>query len=177
MNSKRAICRFLFIVFGYMFSTQGCAKVPLSKATPVSIAAPSTPSLSPITLDSINDGQTVPCENTVQGTYSEKVIEPIWLVVLVENMWFPQDAKFQPVSKINGKWSGLVRFGPCTDPEGDSGKDFQLLVIRAPEECHQQFDDYFDEGHRTGNWPGIPDNEAHSSCKENIAIAISVTRD
>ena len=129
-----------------------------------------------ITLDNLEDGQEVVCENAIEGTYLDEVIEPIWPVLTVDGIWYPQDQNFQPATKINGKWTSVVRFGICTEPQRDVGKTFQLLIIRANEECHQQFNQYFIEAQQAGDWPGILNNDVVQSCKDGAEIALSLIR-
>jgi hypothetical protein len=127
-------------------------------------------------LDGFENGQEVMCENPLQGTYLEEVTEPIWPVVIVDGIWYPQDQNFQPATKINGIWTGVARFGICTQPQRDVGKAFQLLIIRADEDCHEQLDQYFVNGQATGDWPGLPNNDVVQSCKDGAEITLSLIR-
>ena len=145
-------------------------------------SVPDTPTLTEtpipaiITLNNIEDGDTVPCM-TARGTYNEEeVTEEIWPVVFINNVWYPQDATFLPAAKVNGEWSQPVRFGNC-DTDEHSGEEFQLFIIKAPDACHQQIVDYFEEGKLTNDFPGIPHNEVDQSCKDNISVSIYVTRE
>ena len=42
----------------------------------------------------------------------------------------------------NGKWTGIVGFGNCDDPNADRGAKFQLLVVTVDEQANAAFEKY-----------------------------------
>jgi hypothetical protein len=146
---------------------------PMAEPTEEPTAEPAETPVPPITLTTLEDGQTVPCENNAAGTYSEEVTEPIWPVVVIDNLWFPQDANFQPAFKSAGTWSQTVRFGDCNNLGPMSGRTFHLLIVKAVPECH----DFFVEHFEAGDFGGILDNEVPQACKDNVEINRRVIRE
>lgn len=109
-----------------------------------------------VTQDTLQDEQTVPCENLLEGTYAESVTDPIWPVIYVGARYHFQDENNAAPPMDNGKWFATVRFGDCTKPASfDSGKAFQLLTITAGPACQEQIAEYFATA-RAKNFPGVP---------------------
>lgn len=107
-----------------------------------------------VTLASHKEGQTVPCEAIAKGRYSSDVTGAIWPVVYVGNAYHPQDEGGKGASKVNGDWTGTVRFGDCDKPQEASGKTFQLLVVTADDTANRAFESYLQSGRQSG-FPGM----------------------
>lgn len=125
------------------------------------------------TIDIPGDGALVPCEVAARGAYADGVTDPIWLLVVVDGMVYPQDAGGKAFGKVGGQWYGTVRFGVCTEPETDVGKTFALVAVTAGEECNQAFEKWIADGRPTGRYPHLSD--IPDDCK--VCMSISVTRE
>jgi hypothetical protein len=114
------------------------------------------PPANTITIDSLKNEDIVPCENLVEGTYSEDITLPIWPVVYVGGRYFPMDDyAFHPASKTKGKWSQMVRFGDCNNLAAASGKTFQLLIVSAGPLCEQAAQSFLTGRHAAVRFPGM----------------------
>jgi hypothetical protein len=78
------------------------------------------------------------------------VTAPIWPVIYIEGRYHPQDEGGKGASKLNGNWTGTVRFGDCNKPQGATGKPFQLLVVTTDKVANQAFESYIQKGMRDG---------------------------
>lgn len=109
-----------------------------------------------VTITSHRKGQTVLCEEPIQGRYSPEVTGPIWPVVYIGGGFHPQDEGGQPATMSNGEWYGTVRFGNCNKPAESRGKTFQLFVVTVDPQANAEFLSYLERGRRTGEYPGLP---------------------
>lgn len=123
------------------------------------------------TIDVPADGATAPCEVAASGTYADGVSDPIWLLVVVDGMVYPQDAGGKAFGKIGGRWYGTVRFGVCTEPETDVGKTFRLVAVTAGEECNEAFEKWIADGRPTGSYSPLTD--IPDDCKECMSIRVT----
>lgn len=144
-------------------------------ATPPPAQAP-TPTPQPptpgaITLTSLTDGQSVPCENLAKGTYPLDLKDRIWPVVYIGGRFHPQDDGGKAPPMVNGNWYATVRFGDCTKPpEYDRGKTFQLIIVTANDAANKAFEDYIAKGQATGTWPGMV--SPPEGAKEHLRIVV-----
>jgi hypothetical protein len=143
---------------------------------PTDTPVPPTPTpqpspVAPITLTSLQDGQSVPCENLARGTYSADIRDHIWPVVYIGNRYHPQDEAGKAPPMVNGNWYGTIRFGDCTKlPDYDKGKAFQLIIVTADEQANKAFEDYIAREQAIGQWPGM--DSLPEGVKEYIRIAV-----
>ena len=132
------------------------AEVPTPPPSPTEPVASPTIETGPVTLTTLQDSQTVPCENLARGTYSPDVIGHIWPVVYIAGRFHPQDEGGKAPSMVNGTWYGTVRFGNCNAaPTVDRGKVFQLIIVVADEQANKEFVDYLDSAKQAESWPGL----------------------
>jgi len=130
-------------------------EAPPTEAPPTEIPLTETP-LPKVTLTSIQNGQTVPCYNDVSGTYEEGLEDYIWPVVIIGGQIYPQDVGGKSASKVSGEWFHVARFGNCNTPEVDKGKRFELLIVTANESANTEFEAYFANAIKTGDWSPMP---------------------
>jgi hypothetical protein len=124
-----------------------------------------------VTLDNLQNNQHVPCENLARGTYPDDLEDAIWPVVFISGRYYPQDDGGKAAQKANGEWYQNVRFGDCTNnPEVDSGKAFQLIILTANEATNLEFENYFSNGRKTGQWPGM--KELPAGAEEQVRIIV-----
>lgn len=144
----------------------------VDKPTPSLSSITSSLPLGAVTLTSHKDGYTVPCEAIAKGRYSSDVTGAIWPVVYIGNAYHPQDEGGKSASKVNGDWTGTVRFGDCNKPQEASGKPFQLLVITADDAANRAFESYIQSGRQSGflGMRGLPAGTVEH-------VRIRVTRD
>jgi len=127
-----------------------------------------------VTQDTLQDGQTVPCENFIKGTYAETVTDPIWPVIYVGARFHFQDINGEAPPMHSGKWSDTVRFGDCTRSQSvNAGVPFQLLIVTAGPDCQAQIADYFLTARARG-FPGV--SGLADDCQE-VVDRIVVTRE
>jgi hypothetical protein len=119
---------------------------------------------------SLQDNQTVPCENYAEGRYPLDLKDYIWPIVYIGGKYHPQDEGGKAASKADGKWYQTVRFGDCTQAAKDVGKRFQLIIVTANEQANKVFEDYITTGQRTGAWPGMAN--LPQGIKEHVRIVV-----
>ena len=85
-------------------------------------------------------------EGTVLGKYRH-----LWLVEQVGQLYWPKEPELKPQ---NGRWIGEVNEGGW--PPG--GK-FKVLLVDVSDEVSSRFQEWLENGHRTGNYPGLTSEE------------------
>lgn len=149
--------------------TQPPTQVP-STTAPSTITTTS-PSASTVTLTSLQNNQTVPCENLATGTYTLDIKDHIWPVVLINNRYHVQDEGGKAPTMIDGNWFATVRFGECTKPpEYDKGKLFQLIIVTADSSANAVFEEYLKTA-ASKNWAGLP--ALPPGAKEYVRIVVT----
>jgi hypothetical protein len=128
--------------------------IPAPTASP-RLPRTATPSASAVTLTNLQDGQTVPCQNIVRGTYPLDLKDYIWPIVYVGGRYYPQDGGGKAAQKVGGNWYQTVRFGDCNQPQEDVGRPFQLIIITANESANTEFEEYIKAVQASGSWPGL----------------------
>ena len=95
----------------------------------------------------------------------------MWLAVDFGGEWWPQKAPIVPFP-ISGEegfsWTVLALVGV----DGDRDKPFGLFVILTPPDIDERFFAWFDEGKRTGEFPGF---DSGSLLREGAEIRAGVS--
>ena len=138
--------------------------IPIASSSPVTpipqpttpVPAAVTPASSLVTLTTLKQGDTVPCDYWAEGTYQAGLQGTIWPVVFVTGNYHPQDDGGSPPTMKEGKWAGPVRFGDCNNPNATRGQTFQLLIVTANEAANKAFLDYLNTAAKTGLYSGTP---------------------
>jgi hypothetical protein len=159
-------------------STQTLPSTSVSTLAPTGTENTSTPTVSPtpsspVTIDLFKDGEVVPCENRVEGTYSADIKDPIWPMVYISSRYHPQDDGGEPAIKSQGRWYATVRFGDCNDLPSSAGKQFQLLIVTANTKCDQAFRDYLTQAHRDNKYPGMLQSPQALGCTEHAHVVVT----
>ena len=161
------------INFRVVAPTEAPATQPVVEKPTVNVTVETQiPSL--VTQDTLQDSQTVPCQNFIEGTYDKTVTEQIWPVIYVGGMFHPQDDNGKAPRMEDGKWFDTVRFGDCSKPAAfNRGTRFQLLIITSGPVCQKQIEDYLATARARG-FPGMPGlaDDCHK-----VTQAITVTRE
>jgi hypothetical protein len=140
--------------------TTAPTQAPVAGEMPTTVAtaatsATSAPTAGGVTLTSLQDGQTYPCQNLARGAYSKEIIGHIWPLVFIDGKYYPQDeGGGAPQMLSDGTWFSNVRFGVC-DTNDDVGKIFQLVIVTANEEAHKAFLAWLDRGSKRNIWTGL----------------------
>jgi len=151
--------------------------LPITRTSTITLSPTLTPTSTPqtptpytITLTSLKDGQSVPCENLAKGTYPLDLKDRIWPVVYIGGRLHLQDDAGAMPPMVNGNWYATVRFGNCNKPEDERGKAFQLIIVTANDAANKAFEDYIAKGQATGLWPGMV--SLPEGAKEHLRIAV-----
>ncbi len=97
-------------------------------------------------------GEEVGATVRVEGRGTNVPEKFLWVYSHREGLedWWPQGGAIK--LKKNGEWKqGVFLGGPQ-----DIGFDFEIKAIWVDEKTNRRLKDYFAEGNRTGNFPGIP---------------------
>jgi len=159
--------------------TQTPTLTPTPTLTATPIPAPTntpTPEFCLVTITEPADKSGVLMEISVRGTATTVCREgdPLWVLVEIGGRQWPQLAPLTLFPR-----SGTDDLGwfvtALVGIEGDAGKTFGILVISTTQEIDQEFTNWFEEGDRTGQFPGfIPRDLVRKGAE--VKTGISVTR-
>jgi hypothetical protein len=123
-----------------------------------------------ISVASLSEGDTVPDQVTVSGTY-QNVVDEIWVLIFPwYGRWHPQSetpCAASHVLKENGQWTApKVNFG------GDSGYPFDIVVALANEEASTFFDRKQQFWCKAGYYPGLYTIELPQGIQEKARLRV-----
>lgn len=125
---------------------------PLPTLLPTSSPTPATPPPLDVKIKSPAEGEKVPTNILISGTFSEEIQNDQYMWVVVhpyDSMgWWPQLGQIKP---FRGVWNTQAVIGQGKD----TGKEFDIAVILVNKESNQKYLNYMEEGKTTGNYPEI----------------------
>jgi hypothetical protein len=93
--------------------------------------------------DKVEVGRHFRVEGTVSGRYRN-----LWLMERIGGLHWPKEPK---LVQREGRWSGEV-FEGGYPPQGR----FEIILVDVSDEVSKIFELWFEKGHRTGSYPGLP---------------------
>jgi hypothetical protein len=123
-------------------------------------------------LEGFNNNDTVPQILSVEGAYSNEVIDHIWVLVYPPNgRYYPQSTDAcAGISTVQsgGLWQADISLGG----EGDAGKPFDIIVVLANEEANAVFERRQEIGCQTGSFPGLLFIELPQGIDEKASVSV-----
>jgi len=126
-----------------------------------------------VTLEGIQNGDTVPGALPLSGTYTGDVTDHLWAVIYApDGRYYPQSIDAcRGISTIRqaGLWEARIGLGG----DGDMGRPFSIIVVLANEHAHAIFEARQQRGCETGQFPGYLFIELPQGLDQKASVSVT----